>query len=98
MGARLPTTTKSEEREGLLADRWSGAVIGAAIRVHRILGPGLIESAYQESLATAWEGVGIPFEREFPVPTFVEDRLLATHYRLGFLVGGYLVLEPKSTS
>ncbi|MBI5601015.1 MAG: GxxExxY protein, partial [Gemmatimonadetes bacterium] len=94
---RQPRRTKGARgREGSLADRWSGAVIGAAIRVHRALGPGLLESAYQESLATTLDRVGIPFEREFPVPTFFEDRLLATHYRLDFLVGGYLVLELKA--
>ena len=38
----------------------------------------------------------IPFERELPIPTFFEDRLLATHYRLDFLVGGYLVVELKA--
>ncbi|MHB0962503.1 MAG: GxxExxY protein [Gemmatimonadaceae bacterium] len=94
---RPPRSSKGAKgREGLVADRWSGAVIGAAIRVHRALGPGLLESAYQESLAAALGHAGLPFEREFPVPTFFEDHLLATHYRLDFLVGGYLVLELKA--
>ena len=44
----------------------------------------------------ALERVGIPFEREFPVPAFFEDRLLSTHFRLDFLVGGCLVLELKA--
>jgi GxxExxY protein len=83
-------------REGLLADRWSGAVIGAAIRVHRALGPGLLESAYQEAVARALELNRVPFERELPVPTFFENHLLATHYRVDFLVGGYLVVELKA--
>lgn len=93
---QLRRAKSAKGREGFIADRWSGAVIGAAIRVHRAWGPGLLESAYQESLAAALEYVGIPFEREFPVPTFFEERLLATHYRLDFLVGGYLVLELKA--
>jgi GxxExxY protein len=83
-------------REGLVADRWSRYVLGAALRVHRSLGPGLLESAYQESLAVAFDLSGIPYEREFPVPAVFEHRVLATHYRLDFLVGGYLVVEIKA--
>lgn len=71
-------------------------MIGAAIRVHRALGPGLLESAYQESLAAALQRAGIPLERGFPVPTFFEDCLLATHYRLDSRVGGYLELELRA--
>ena len=94
---RLPRRAKSAKgREGLVADRWSGAVIGAAICVHRALGPGLLESAYQEAFARALDLTRVPFERELPVPTFFENYLLATHYRLDFLVGGYLVLELKA--
>jgi GxxExxY protein len=83
-------------REGLVAERWSRYVLGAALRVHRSLGPGLPESAYQESLAVAFDLPGIPYEREYPVPAVFENRVLATHYRLGFLVGGYLVVEIKA--
>ena len=91
---RLPRTAKG--REGLLADRWSGAAIGAAIRVHKALRPGLLESAYQEAPTRALELIRVPFERELPVPTFFEAHRLATHYRLDFLVGGYLVVELKA--
>lgn len=87
---------RAKEHEGFLVDRLSGVVIGAAIRVHRALGPGLLESAYQESLAAALARARVPFERELPVPVFFEDLLLATHYRLDFLVGGYLVVELKA--
>lgn len=44
----------------------------------------------------ALELTRVPFEREFPVPTFFENHLLATHYRLDFSVGGYLVVERKA--
>lgn len=91
-----PRAKRAKEHEGFFVDRWSGTVIGAAIRVHRALGPGLLESAYQESLAAALSRARVPFEREFPVPVFFEDLLLATHYRLDFLVGGYLVVELKA--
>ncbi|MHB8839127.1 MAG: GxxExxY protein [Gemmatimonadaceae bacterium] len=91
------STKRAKAREGLVSDPWSRAVIGAAIRVHRALGPGLLESAYQESLAAALESAGVPFEREFPVPAFFEEKLLATHFRLDFLVGGCLVVELKAT-
>ena len=55
-----------------------------------------MESAYQEALAAEFQSRGIPFEREWAVPVLYRDRLLATHYRMDFLVGGFLVLEIKA--
>ncbi len=77
-------------------DAWTSRALAAAIAVHRALGPGLLESAYQEALAAEFESRFIPFEREWPVPVFYRDHLLATHYRMDFLVGGLLVIEIKA--
>ncbi|MHB1311340.1 MAG: GxxExxY protein [Gemmatimonadaceae bacterium] len=94
----LPRRAKGAKgREGLLeCDAWTSRVLAAAISVHRALGPGLLESAYQEALASEFVCRRIPFEREWPVPVHYKDRLLATHYRMDFLVGGFLVLEIKA--
>jgi len=94
----LPRRAKSAKgRVGLLeGDLWSSRVLAAAISVHRSLGPGLLESAYQEALAVELEHCHVPFEREWPVPVLYRDRLLSTHYRMDFLVGGLLVIEIKA--
>lgn len=72
------------------------AVIGAAIEVHRELGPGLLESAYRECLAKEFLIRGIPFEREKPIPLEYKGVKLEHGYRLDFLVASKVVVELKS--
>jgi len=74
----------------------SHSVIGAAIEVHRALGPGLLESAYQECLAREFESRGIQFERERPLPLEYKDIRLDCGYRPDFLVAGLVVVEVKA--
>jgi len=69
-------------------------VIGAAIAVHRALGPGLLESAYQECLCQELALRGIPFERQVPLP--LEYRGIRCGYRLDLLVASAVVVEIKS--
>ncbi len=71
-------------------------VIGLCIEVHRQLGPGLLESAYQTCLAFELEEAGIPFEREVHLPVIYKGRALDANYRLDFVVEGSVVLELKS--
>jgi GxxExxY protein len=71
-------------------------VIGAAIEVHRQLGPGLLESAYRECLSREFSLRGIPFEREKALPLEYKDVLLEAGYRLDFLVAGCVVVEIKA--
>jgi GxxExxY protein len=72
------------------------AVIGAAIEVHRQLGPGLLESAYLECLSRELVLRGIPFERERPLPLEYKGVHLECGYRLDLLVAGCVVVEIKS--
>ena len=72
------------------------AVIGAAIEVHRQLGPGLLESAYLECLCRELVLRGIPFERERPLPLEYKGIHLECGYRLDLLVAGCVVVEVKS--
>ena len=72
------------------------AVIGAAMEVHRTLGPGLLESAYQECLCRELTVRGIPFERERPLPLEYKSIRLECGYRLDLLVAGSVVVEVKS--
>jgi len=72
------------------------AIIGSAIEVHRLLGPGLLESAYQESLARELTLRQIPFEREKPLPLEYKGAKLDCGYRLDFLVADAVVVEVKA--
>ena len=71
-------------------------IIGAAIEVHRKLGPGLLESAYQECLGREMLLRSVPFEREVPVPVVYKDVHLECGYRLDFLVNRSVVVEIKA--
>ena len=79
-------------RENLI----SGASIGAAIEVHKQLGPGLLESAYEECLAHEMSLRGIPFERQKSLPVIYKGTQLDCGYRLDFLVEESVVVELKA--
>jgi len=74
----------------------SSKIIGAAIEVHKALGPGLLESAYEECLCHELELRGINFERQKPLPITYKDVRLDCGYRLDILVDNQIVLELKS--
>ena len=71
-------------------------IIGAAIEVHRHLGPGLLESAYLKCLTRELCLKQIPFKREFPLPLEYKGVRLECSYRLDLLVGDAVVVEIKS--
>ncbi len=71
-------------------------VVGAAIEVHKALGPGLLESAYQECLVYKLKQIGLSVEKEKPMPLVFEEVQLECGYRIDILVGGKLVIEIKS--
>jgi GxxExxY protein len=72
------------------------AIIGAAIEVHKQLGPGLLESAYEECLARELTLRNIKFERQKSLPVVYKDVKLDCGYRLDFLVERRVVLELKA--
>lgn len=74
----------------------TGAIIGAAIQVHRFLGPGLLESAYQECLAEELRLRGLTFEQQKPVKVHYVSRRLECAYRLDFVVEDRAIVELKS--
>lgn len=71
-------------------------IIGAAMEVHRVLGPGLLESTYQTCLAQELVLRGLSFEQEKPLPVVYKDVKLDCGYRLDFLVEGKVVVELKA--
>lgn len=77
-------------------DAFTSAIIGAAIEVHKTLGPGLLESAYEECLAREFVLRSLPFERQKPVAVTYKDVKLECGYRLDFLVRNEVVVELKA--
>lgn len=71
-------------------------IIGAAIEVHRSLGPGLLESAYEECVARELSSRKIGFERQKQVPLLYKGSTLDCSYRLDFLIEQLVVVEIKA--
>ena len=74
----------------------SNRIIGSAIEVHSVLGPGLLESAYQECLYYKLKQSGLYVEKEKPMPLIFEDVKLECGYRIDLLVENKVVIEIKS--
>ena len=77
-------------------DRLTEKVIGLAIEVHRQLGPGLLESAYEECLCLELQEAGLAFRRQVPLPITYKSIRLDCGYRLDLLIEDQLILELKS--
>jgi GxxExxY protein len=78
------------------ASALSKRIIGAAIEVHRELGPGLLESAYQACLARELIIQRLPFEREKPLPVVYKGVRVDCGYRLDFVVASKVIVELKA--
>jgi GxxExxY protein len=86
---------------GLVSDpidsvRTTEQVIGAAIEVHRTLGPGLLESVYEACLVWELGARGLPVERQVAVPVQYKGVALDCGYRVDLVVDGRVVIEVKS--
>jgi GxxExxY protein len=73
----------------------TGKIIGAAIEVHRHLGPGLLESAYETCLAYELEKLGLSFERQHALPLVYKEIRLDQWYRVDLLVVRRVIVELK---
>jgi GxxExxY protein len=71
-------------------------VIGACIEIHKQLGPGLLESAYEECLGYELSALGISFERQKPLPVKYKSVSLDCSYRLDVVVEEKIILELKT--
>jgi len=91
---RAETSEKDFEKE--IINQISGKIIGAAINVHRELGPGLLESAYEICLAYELAEMGLFVERQWPLPVLYKRVRLDCGYRLDLLVEKKVVVELKS--
>ena len=77
-------------------DRLTDEIIGSAIEVHRSLGPGLLESAYETCLAYERGQRGINVERQKSLPVMYREVKLEAGYRLDLLVEGLVIVEVKA--
>ncbi len=80
----------------MIENELSNKIIGLAIEVHTILGPGLLESAYKECLYYKTAKSGLFVEKEKPMPLIFEEVRLDCGYRIDLLVENKLVIEIKS--
>jgi GxxExxY protein len=87
---------KSMIQGALAQNDLSGQIIGGAIEVHRILGPGLLESIYQEALALELTGPGLQVRQHTEVPVRYKERVLGAPLRLDMLVNDLIIVEIKS--
>jgi len=71
-------------------------VIGCAIEVHRALGPGLLESAYDRCLSYEFVLRGVRFIHQAPIPVMYKDLRIECGYRADYIIDGSLVLELKA--
>lgn len=83
-------------QDGPSRDPRTGAIIAAAIEVHRALGPGLLESVYEECLCRELELRGIPFSRQVPIPVEYKGVRSECGYRIDVLVQDEVVVEIKA--
>ncbi|HEX2225598.1 MAG TPA: GxxExxY protein [Candidatus Binatia bacterium] len=77
-------------------DELSHRVIGCAIEVHRQLGPGLLESAYEQCLRYEFTQAGIRFQTQLPLPVKYKEIELDCTYRIDMFVDNQLIIESKS--
>ncbi len=83
-------------REMIKENELSSKIIGAAIEIHRILGPGLLESTYEECLCRELNLNGLSFERQKSLPIKYKGIYLDCGYRLDLVVENCVIVELKS--
>jgi len=91
-----PGNAAHKIKEPMEINDLTGQVIGAAIEVHKALGPGLLESTYEECLCHELNLRGLAFERQKPLPVVYKGKRLDCGYRLDIVVENAIILELKS--
>jgi GxxExxY protein len=80
----------------LLYKELTGKIVDCAVTVHKLLGPGLLESAYEECLYFELQTLGIETSKQFPMPLVYKGKRLDIGYRIDLLVEDKIVVEVKS--
>jgi len=92
------TTEFTEHTEKEESNFLTGKIIGAAIEIHRALGPGLLESAYEACLAYELRLRKLKVENQKSMPVFYKDVMLDCGYRADFVVEDQVIVEIKSVA
>jgi GxxExxY protein len=71
-------------------------VVDLCLKIHKLLGPGLLESVYEEALAYELKKLGIPFERQIGIPVLYEDIKMDLGFRADLVIDNKLIVELKS--
>jgi GxxExxY protein len=80
----------------LLYKEMTGKIVDCAITVHKLLGPGLLESAYEECLHFELNANGLPAVKQLPMPLIYRNKKLDIGYRIDLLVDEKVIIEVKS--
>ncbi|HSI55356.1 MAG TPA: GxxExxY protein [Ramlibacter sp.] len=89
-------TQKTQKEQPILEDDFSHEIIGAAVEVQRVLGVGLLESAYANAMAIELTERELGFKREVPVSATYKGHDLGVVYRADFIVEGSVIVELKA--
>ncbi len=92
----VKTTELTGNTEFSEQDPLTGKVIGCAIEVHKYLGPGLLESTYEQCLAHELSLANVPFQLQAPVSVYYKGINLDCGYRADLIVDEFLILELKA--
>ncbi|HTP84821.1 MAG TPA: GxxExxY protein [Alphaproteobacteria bacterium] len=96
MNHRDTEGTESDRERAARSDPLTEKIIGAAIEVHRALGPGLLESAYEVCLCHEFSLAGLQFRRQVPLPVTYKSVTLDCGYRADIVVESTVMLELKT--
>lgn len=77
-------------------DKLSGLIIGAAIEVHKILGPGLLEAVYEACLMSELQSMGLHVESQIELPVYYKGSKLDKTFRIDLLVENKIIVELKA--
>ena len=91
-------TAECAEKRGGRRDenRIGELILGCALKVHKAIGPGLLESAYEACLAHEFEKAGLTYKRQIALPVFYDGQRIDAGYRLDLLVEDLVVIEVKA--
>jgi GxxExxY protein len=92
----LENSQRAAEKKCMIENEITEIIIGCTIKVHRVLGPGLLESAYEECLFYELNKTDLNIEKQKPLPLIYEDVKLECGYRMDIVVENKVIVEIKS--